>query len=82
MDFKIKDNLQKSKSLILTYVIWVFLCPRNRIRGGGGGGGVSSFFSYLSVTLWQKNVHLGDNFWTVQDRDFILGMHAELMKPF
>ena len=37
---------------------------------------------FLSVWLWQKNFYLGYNFWTVRDRDFIFGMHTQLMKPF
>ena len=35
-----------------------------------------------SVTLWQKNFNLGHNFWTVRDKDFIFGIHTQLMKSF
>ena len=29
-----------------------------------------------------KNFNLGHNFWIVKDRDFIFGMHIQLVKPF
>ena len=35
----------------------------------------------LSVTLWQKNFNFCHNFWTERDRNFIFGMHTQLMKP-
>ena len=35
-----------------------------------------------SLTLLQKiNFNLGHNFWIVRERDFIFGMHTQLMEP-
>ena len=62
---------QKSK---IEFHSFEFLCPQN---------GIWEYLVFvLSVTLWQKNFNLGHNFGTVRDRDFIFGMHIQLMKPF
>ena len=57
-----------------------FLCPRNGIRGH------LDFVLYVCLLYYsvakKKIFNLRHNFWIVRDRDFIFGIHTQLMKPF
>ena len=55
-----------------------FLCLRNGIRGYP----VLSCLSVCYPVTLAKKINLGHNFWTVRDKDFIFGMHTQLIKPF
>ena len=77
----------KNKSTVMPYVRmsrWIviaFSCPPPEWNSGASSFCPVCDSVSLSVTLWQQN-NIGHNIWTVRDRDFIFGMHTQLMKPF